>query len=156
MLTGNSAAYESRAMGEQQVLPESVVQKIEELPEEKQRNRILSIRQKFKLIDTDGNGTLDIDEFYELCCNLNLSKEQLHADFIRLDEDKSGEIDFEEFLSWWKERATKSHEFSDLFDDIGRKEADVKIVTPDVRPTALTQNLQVQRFFNAGLRGRKL
>ena len=156
VLTGNSALYEQRAIHDKQVLPESVVQKIEELPEEKTRNRILSIRQKFKLIDTDGNGTLDIDEFYELCANLNMSKEQLHADFIRLDADHSGAIDFEEFLSWWKERAKQSQEFSDLFDEIGRKDGDVKISAPDVRPTAQTQHLQVQKFFNAGLRGRKL
>jgi len=156
VLTGQTALYEKRAIHDKRVLPESVVQKIEELPEEKTRNRILSIRQKFKLIDTDGNGTLDIEEFYELCANLNLSKEQLHADFVRLDADKSGSIDFEEFLSWWKERAKESQEFSDLFDDIGRKEGDVKISTPDVRPTTQTQHLQVQKFFNAGLRGRKL
>eukprot|EP01043_Picozoa_sp_COSAG02_P006050 COSAG02_NODE_168_length_31711_cov_68.337973_33_plen_339_part_00 len=156
VLTGQTALYEKRAIHDKRVLPESVVQKIDELPEEKTRNRILSIRQKFKLIDTDGNGTLDIEEFYELCANLNMSKEQLHSDFVRLDVDKSGSIDFEEFLSWWKERAKESQEFSDLFDDIGRKEGDVKISTPDVRPTAQTQHLQVQKFFNAGLRGRKL
>ncbi len=156
MLTGKTVLYEKRAIRDKQVLPESVVQKIEELPEEKTRNRIMSIRQKFKMIDTDGNGTLDIDEFYELCANLNLSKEQLHADFTRLDADRSGEIDFDEFLTWWKERAKQSQEFSDLFDEIGRKDGDVKICTPDVRPTAQTQHLQVQKFFNAGLRGRKL
>lgn len=155
-LSGNAATFEKHAAYEQQVIPESVLQKIDELPEEQMRNRVLSIRQKFKLIDTDGNGSLDVDEFYELCCSLNMSKEQLYADFKRLDTDNSGDIDFEEFLGWWKDKAKSSQEFSDLFDDIGRKEANVKIKAPDVRPTVETQNLQVQKFFNVGLRGRKL
>jgi hypothetical protein len=155
-LTGNAAALDRFVDYEQHVLPESVVQKIDDLPDEKNRNRMLSIRQKFKLIDTDGNGTLDIDEFHQLTGNLNMSREELEQDFSQLDNDGSGQVDFEEFLGWWKKKARKDQQFAELFDDIGRRQGAVKIKTPDVRATAATQNMQVQKFFNAGLRGRKV
>lgn len=74
------------------------MQKIEDLPDEKNRNRMMSIRQKFKLIDADGNGTLDIDEFHQLAGNLNMTREQLHADFGQLDDDGSGQVSMKSIM----------------------------------------------------------
>ena len=62
--TATSAAALTGAVGpphgelgvETHIVPESVLQKIEDLPDEQRRAQMDSVRQKFKLIDTDGNG----------------------------------------------------------------------------------------------------
>lgn len=58
-------------------------------------------------------------------------------------------------MGWWKAKAKKSQSFAEAFDQIGLQEGLAKIKAPEVRATAETQNSLVQKFFNAGLRGRK-
>ena len=54
VLTGNTAMFEARAMHEQLILPESVVMKIDELPEEKARSPKLTVAfsQPFHIVMT--------------------------------------------------------------------------------------------------------
>merc|ERR1719447_1821329 len=70
---------------------------------------ILLSNQKFREVDTDGNGTLDPSEFKAALLQLNYEPEQLYGDpdvaklidklFRRADADKNGVVDRFEFLS---------------------------------------------------------
>ena len=55
-LTGAAGSPHGELGEETHIVPESVLQKIEDLPDEQRRAQMDSVRQKFKLIDTDGNG----------------------------------------------------------------------------------------------------
>ena len=56
-------------------------------------------------MDTDGSGDIDMSEFEEAMSKLSSKKkpqasaEEMKAAFDEVDVDKSGEIDFEEFLT---------------------------------------------------------
>ena len=58
----------------------------------------------FALFDTDGSGTIDVQELQALAEELGarLSLAQAEAVFGQIDTDQSGEIDADEFTSWWQ------------------------------------------------------
>ena len=66
--------------------------------------RTVEARKLFKEIDADGGGTLDRDEIRQLARRLGkrLSDKQLNEAMMAMDADGSGDVAFDEFLSWWK------------------------------------------------------
>ncbi len=66
----------------------------------------VAVREVFTAYDSDGNGTLDKDEFTEMCrrLGLNLNADQVKKEFKNVDKDGSGTIEFEEFFSWWNNK----------------------------------------------------
>ena len=54
-------------------------------------------------IDEDGSGLLDREEVAQLSERLGapLTKVKLDAAMMDMDEDGSGEVDFDEFKDWW-------------------------------------------------------
>ena len=69
------------------------------------KDKIETMRRAFKSYDRDGNGVLDRDEIFDLLTNhfkeQGIKKKPSRADvddfFNQLDDDHSGEIEFEEF-----------------------------------------------------------
>lgn len=64
-----------------------------------------ALLEYFKLIDQDGNGLIDRDEFH---CMLKTQGLQRSTDVVTrafndIDSDKNGLIDQVEFLQWWGE-----------------------------------------------------
>ncbi len=57
----------------------------------------------WKSVDIDGGGTLDRDELRQVLKKMgkNLTEEQLDKTMRQVDEDGSGEVEFEEFETWW-------------------------------------------------------
>ena len=61
---------------------------------------IRGLARHFKICDSNGNGTLDADEFTK-CCRLNnlgLNNEEIGILFQAFDADRSGGVAYEEFL----------------------------------------------------------
>jgi Ca2+-binding EF-hand superfamily protein len=60
------------------------------------------VRAIFEVFDADGSGSMDADELKELLKELCLptSEEEVDRMMVEMDDDESGEIDFEEFYSW--------------------------------------------------------
>ena len=57
----------------------------------------------FELMDEDGGGVLDRDEVRSLAraMGVKLTDGELRDAMAEMDEDGSGEVDFEEFYQWW-------------------------------------------------------
>ena len=68
------------------------------------------LRELFDEIDTDGGGTLDRGEIKALADKLGvaMSKRELDLAMKEMDEDGSGEVDFEEFAEWWPQQEAKN------------------------------------------------
>ena len=64
------------------------------------------LKQSFDHFDTDGNGTIEFDEFSQLLKALGsvMDQESLQIGFDAIDVDQNGHISFEEFSSWWTEQ----------------------------------------------------
>ena len=64
-------------------------------------------REMFDEFDEDGSGALDEKEIQKLCkkMGLKLNKKGLQLAMTEMDEDKSGEVGFEEFNVWWAQNA---------------------------------------------------
>eukprot|EP00949_MAST-11_sp_MAST-11-sp1_P001770 g1770.t1 len=62
--------------------------------------QILEFKEAFRLFDKDGGGSIDVDELKEAMEALGQSPddEELQSMVDEVDEDGSGEIEFEEFL----------------------------------------------------------
>ena len=67
-----------------------------------EQTTVLELKEIFGLIDTDGGGSIDKDEFYELMCMVGLgdmlSRDESDAMIDKVDGDGSGEVEFDEFL----------------------------------------------------------
>ena len=83
-------------------------EKLQNLAENKElvtKDRIETMKKAFKSYDKDGNGVLDKDEILDLLTNhfkeqgikKKPNKADIDAFFASLDDDHSGEVDFEEF-----------------------------------------------------------
>lgn len=65
------------------------------------------LREVFDLVDVDGGGTLDRDEVGTLADffgDVSMTDEQIDEAMSEMDDDNSGEVDFEEFLEWYHSR----------------------------------------------------
>ena len=61
-----------------------------------------NLRRLFTQLDVDGSGTLDENEVVALAAagGKKMSRRQLADAMREMDEDGSGEVDFEEFEAW--------------------------------------------------------
>jgi dynein heavy chain, axonemal len=84
----------------------------------------LDLRRVFMSFDTDGNGTLDIDEFRVGIKNMfpNMKQEDVDAIYKKFDVDGDGEIEYDEFAA-----------FADDVHDADREFIDSSIVEPKVK-----------------------
>jgi len=75
----------------------------EELTEEEKAAQKPMIEKMFHELDADGSGLLDHGEIKQLCndLGLQLTDEQVDMALAKIDEDNSGECDFEEFFNWY-------------------------------------------------------
>ena len=64
-----------------------------------------AIKAAFTQYDQNGDGTISATEFQTLSEDLGekLEGNELDEAVRALDKDKSGVIEFEEFLEWWQE-----------------------------------------------------
>ena len=64
------------------------------------------LRDRFDRFDRDANGTISEAELAQLLDALGVgyTEVQVRATFTSLDEDGSGQIEFEEFRAWWQSR----------------------------------------------------
>jgi hypothetical protein len=71
----------------------------------------------FQDLDSDGSGSLEIDEFARLAESLGrrLSERECKAAMAEMDQDGSGAIEFEEFASWVRARPWFSESVHNLF-----------------------------------------
>lgn len=84
-------------------------------------NQGSAIEQLFRRFDTDGNGTLDYDEFLGACAQLGLRfpQEELEMLFMQSDCDEDGCLDLEEFrelmttLRWRRQELVTSGQWTD-------------------------------------------
>lgn len=62
------------------------------------------LQEMFDRIDVDCNGTMDLDEFQQLTVDVGLALNaiELQSLWLELDEDSSGEVEFDEFVKWFK------------------------------------------------------
>jgi len=87
--------------------------------------QVLEMEEVFGLIDSDGGGSIDKDEFYDLLCLVGLGdsvhKEDADAMIDMVDEDGSGEVEFDEFLQVMRKRpihGNTKEEMTKAFDDM--------------------------------------
>jgi len=61
------------------------------------------LKARFQRSDRDGNGRIDEKEFGEMLDALGLgySPAQVRAAFEAIDVNRSGSIDYDEFVRWW-------------------------------------------------------
>lgn len=84
----------------------------------------LDLRRVFMSFDTDGNGTVDIDEFRVGIRNMfpTLSLQNVDAIYQKFDVDGDGEIEYDEFAA-----------FADNVHDAHREFTDSSVVEPKVK-----------------------
>ncbi|MGJ8664613.1 MAG: EF-hand domain-containing protein [Marinicella sp.] len=65
---------------------------------------IAEIKDHFDFFDEDSSGLIDIDEFTQLLKILapEASNDNAIRGFATIDKDRNEQIDFDEFLDWWK------------------------------------------------------
>ncbi len=68
------------------------------------QEEIAEIKDHFDFFDKDNSGLIDIDEFTQLLKILAPEASQANAirGFATIDVDHNEQIDFDEFLDWWK------------------------------------------------------
>ena len=64
---------------------------------------LAAVRQKFAAFDADGSGAIDVDELALLLAEMGgaYSPAEVRLILAQIDADKSGVIEFVEFLRWW-------------------------------------------------------
>lgn len=83
----------------------------------KQRTKI---RQIFKQLDKDGSGTLCVDELYEPLLALGLveNKQQVLKMMNKVDTNRTGLIEFDEFIKILKQNSTQNDTLVNFFKDL--------------------------------------
>eukprot|EP01051_Picozoa_sp_SAG22_P005135 SAG22_NODE_297_length_12786_cov_3.360290_4_plen_2527_part_00 len=68
------------------------------------RKEIKHLQELFDRIDEDCNGTMDVAEFQQLTVDIGMALNtiELQSIWLELDADGSGEVEFEEFVQWFK------------------------------------------------------
>jgi len=66
--------------------------------------RFRSLRGAFLKMDTDQNGSIDVEELKTMCVSYNLPTDHVNAVFSSLDTDQDGKIVFSEFSSRLSEK----------------------------------------------------
>eukprot|EP00930_Biecheleria_cincta_P090191 TRINITY_DN79536_c0_g1_i1.p1 TRINITY_DN79536_c0_g1~~TRINITY_DN79536_c0_g1_i1.p1 ORF type:complete len:190 (+),score=31.88 TRINITY_DN79536_c0_g1_i1:64-570(+) len=99
--------------------------------------RLTKIRQKFKTLDRDGDGSLDFEEMLQLLEKLtggSMRRDQLEKLFHQIDLNKDGRIDVDEFMKYmFKGGQTR--------EDMASREARRSIVNKE--------EIQAERFLHA-------
>ena len=74
------------------------------MPKELYDDQIEELREMFDFYDKDGNGTIDLEEFAQLCEALGggFASEEMALGFDAIDTNCNGVIEFSEFIDWWK------------------------------------------------------
>lgn len=69
----------------------------------KEERRVDEVREVFELYDVDGSGAIDAEELRAIMNELAipLTDAELNAALDEMDEDGSGEVEFDEFLGWY-------------------------------------------------------
>ncbi|MGK0360181.1 MAG: calmodulin [Bradymonadia bacterium] len=64
------------------------------------------VREIFDHFDSDGNGVVDAAEFTRLCRALDpeFDQAEIAVGLSIVDHNGNGQIEFEEFVSWWQTR----------------------------------------------------
>ena len=72
------------------------------------------LQRLFDDLDQDGGGTLDRRELQMLCQEMGvvLSERELSEAMRDMDDDRSGEVDFEEFFGWMNQSRKSSRKFA--------------------------------------------
>ena len=68
------------------------------------------LRTVWQQVDVDGNGTLDQDELKTVLLRMGYAEEELDIAQMmeELDEDKSGDVDYEEFTAWFTQQGEEA------------------------------------------------
>ena len=84
----------------QQYIEKEVVTREINIPEEE----IEEYRLAFDMVDKDGSGCINVKEFKKMLKNLGqkMTTEEVEELIHKYDTDKSGEIDFNEYISYMK------------------------------------------------------
>lgn len=69
------------------------------------------LRDLFDHIDADGGGTLDIEEIGHMTSDLGLTLTtvELSSAMEEMDRDNNGDVDFDEFFTWYVEASNSGH-----------------------------------------------
>jgi Ca2+-binding EF-hand superfamily protein len=100
------------------------------------RDALADMERQFKLLDTDGNGELDIEEF---CTGMSqgefesMTWEQAEVLFRALDADGGGTLDFDEFIEMHK----KNMELASLMKFDGGNDEGEEVLSRQILATIL-------------------
>lgn len=74
------------------------------MPKELYEDQIEELREMFDFYDRDSNGTIDLEEFGQLCEALGegFGADEMLVGFDAIDTNQNGVIEFSEFIEWWK------------------------------------------------------
>ena len=66
-------------------------------------DQIEELREIFLHYDHNGNGVIDRAEFGALleALDAQLTEEEIDAGLRAIDDNRNGQIEFEEFIEWW-------------------------------------------------------
>ena len=123
--------------GTSPVLPEFMIQKINDLGTqlEAQQKESEEIHHKFQMIDRNENGKVDEWEFSSLveALGIDLSEEETAVAFTDIDSDGDGSIDVWEFEKWVKDLLRQDAKVEQGLSRIGHKRGWAKIKIPPLR-----------------------
>ncbi len=104
------------------------------LKDAKDAPAIKSAKEWFALIDADGSGAIDEQEFAELYKKARgekLKKKDLKVAMAEMDTDGSGEIELDEFESWWAQNGGDLEVKRHLALTVYAGEVELLLVAPD-------------------------
>ena len=95
----------------------------------------------FNVLDTDGGGTLDIDEANQLISALfpKYDDAQIKTCFETIDTDGSGEVDREEFLVWWEAENKRNTTLQGVSEQVEQLAKQKKQEAPRIEPQAIVE-----------------
>jgi len=64
------------------------------------RSAVPNAIELFRRFDSDGSGTIDVEDLRRVCLHIGVSDEDLDAVFIEYDTNGDGVLDYGEFLKW--------------------------------------------------------